>query len=174
MFYHKDNLVKRINAYNKNFHQRNCADEKMCTVQKVNCAFVNLCKVQKLHFKNNLRCRFAHFVHDGFSHICRFAHLCFVHVQKFANMFCVCAESFEHVKMFSRMCARLWIHVFHVFHGICKFERFLPKCRKSRNFRKCPENVRKKLTCSWVVHEWFLAQRVWQHRVAKVARICIN
>ena len=61
------------------------AQTKLCTVQKseiVKSAFVFLCKVQKLHSEKYLRCRFAHFVHDGFSHICRFVHLCFVHVRR--------------------------------------------------------------------------------------------
>ena len=50
------------------------------------CVFVHSADLRFLHLEKYLRCRFAHFVHDGFSHICRFAHLCFVHVQKFASM----------------------------------------------------------------------------------------
>ena len=107
-------------------------------------------------------------------------HLC----RKFANMFCVCAEISEHVKIFWE-CARTWnLHFSQIAQGFSLFEQNrqnLEKVEISENVRFCPvgfwrvpENVRKKLTCSWVVHEWFLGQRVWQHRVAKVARICIN
>ena len=128
-----------------------CISEIVTCAELCICVFVHSADLRFLHLEKYLRCRFAHFVHDGFSHICRFAHLCFGHLQKFANMFCVCAESFEHVKMFSRMCARLWILVFHVLSRICKFERFLQKWRKSRNsenVRKCPEKSSR-------VPEWY-------------------
>ena len=130
------------------YTKNNYAFQKLCTDEKQNCAFVNLCELQFLHLENNLRCRFAHFVHDGFSHICRFAFYTFAHLQKVANMremflhLCtVCENVFENVRTceFSFFC---------IFVEICKFEQNLSKCRKSRNFRKCPENVRKKLTCS--------------------------
>ena len=153
--------TKRICTFDENLRRQNCAQ----------CRFANL---RFLHLEKYLRCRFAHFVHDTFLHICRFVHLCFVHVQKvlhkwkhFSNM-CAFVNSLLHLS------AHLWNCVFHICACFFSFWRFWRKWRKSRNFRKCPENVRKKLTCSWVVHEWFLGQRVWQHRVAKVARICIN
>ena len=152
-----------------------CTDRKVWTCQNVKCAFAEICTVQKFAFAEKCAVQ-----------ICAFcAQTVFAHLQICAFVFCACAEVCEHVaKCFCRV-LHLWksfansvriceIVFFHIFDGICKFERFLQKCRKSRNFRKCPENVRKKLTCSWVVHEWFLGQRVWQHRVAKVARICIN
>ena len=68
--------MKKI-ASQKNLTQQNCAF--------VNSAFDKIVHVQIcafLHLKKYLRCRFAHFVHDGFSHICTFVDLCFVHVQK--------------------------------------------------------------------------------------------
>ena len=152
----------------------------MCAEKIVTCADLwnvhlqNCAQCRKLHLQKSVRCRFAHFVHDGFSHICRFAHL---HI-------CTFAESCEHAR---KVFALVWVcrnvfenvrrHEFSFFYKFASFVTFWRKSRKtrkSRNFRKCPKMSRKKLTCSWVVHEWFLGQRVWQHRVAKVARICIN
>ena len=151
-----------------------CTDKIVNSAESCICVFVHSADLRFLHLENNLRCRFAHFVHDGFSHICTFAHLCSAHVRKsFAcvrKVFYICAF----VNSLLQKCANMKICFatgFSLFDGFCQI---CSKSRKSRNFRKCPENVRKKLTCSWVVHEWFLGQRVWQHRVAKVARICIN
>ena len=144
-----------------------CAD--LWNVHLQNCA---LCR--KLHLQKSVRCRFAHFVHDEFLHICRFADLRFAHLhicEFVQRSFFVMMRNVKSFFAKTRTCKFLCAHVFSSFDGFCQIWR---KWRKSRNFRKCPENVRKKLTCSWVVHEWFLGQRVWQHRVAKVARICIN
>ena len=156
-------------------HLQNCAQRKLWHVQKF--AFVFLCTVQICDFciwKNicaaDLRI-LCTTVFRTFAHL----HICVLHLcAEVLHMWKSFCASCEFVKMFSGMCANMQKWFLSIFHRICKFERFLQKWRKSRNFRKCPENVRKKLTCSWVVHEWFLGQRVWQHRVAKVARICIN
>ena len=157
-----------------------CAESWVCICEFVTCADLwnvhlqNCALCRKLHLQKSVRCRFAHFVHDGFSRICRFAHLCFALVSRkvFAwNIFfdklhiCKLCSACKHIYEFT---------FFHILSRILTFEQKWRKTRKSRNFRKCPKMSRKKLTCSWVVHEWFLGQRVWQHRVAKVARICIN
>ena len=175
IFMKKNFYTKKIYTIAKKFYTlQKCAQTKLWHVQKV--AFVFLCTVQicdfciwKIICAADLRilcttvfCTFAD-LHICVLHICRkFANMCemFLHIVRFVKTFCKCARTCEFFFLF--------------FHRICKFEQKVSKCRKSRNFRKCPENVRKKLTCSWVVHEWFLGQRVWQHRVAKVARICIN
>ena len=126
----------------------NCAQCRNVFARIVKSAFVFLCKVQKLHFENILCCRFAHFVHDGFSHICRFAHLCFASLQK----------SFAHVNSFLRICTNINFFFakthtckislracFSLFDGFCQI---CSKSRKSRNFRKCPKMSRRFLTCS--------------------------
>ena len=136
-------------------HLRICAEEKLCTVQKsemVKSAFVFLCKVQKLHFKNNLRCRFAHFVHDGFSHICRFARF----------VFCACAEVCEHVeKCFLHLCA--FVKTFCKSVRICEM-CFFAFCTEFANLsvfcKKCQkveisENVPKMSEKSSRVPEWY-------------------
>ena len=46
------------------------------------CVFVHSADLQKLHLEIFVRCRFAQFVHDGFSHICRIVHLCFGHLSE--------------------------------------------------------------------------------------------
>ena len=75
-------MHRRKKNYTKFASQKICTVQKMCFARIVKSAFVFLCKVQKLHFKNNLRCRFAHFVHDGFSHI----------LQNCQFTFCICAQ----------------------------------------------------------------------------------
>ena len=59
------------------------------------CRFAHLQICAFLHLEKYLRCRFAHFVHDGlfFAHLHTFVHMKFAHfVQKcFANM---CAKVF--------------------------------------------------------------------------------
>ena len=127
----------------RNVHRQNCELCKTENLHLQNCA-----QCRKLHLQKSVQCRFAHFVHDGFSHICRFAHLCFshlqksfVHVQKFASMI-------THVNIFFvnvNSCSKCF---FHIFQRILTFLSKSSKCRKSRKNRKCPENVRKKLTCS--------------------------
>ena len=104
----------------KTFHKK-----KTCTQQ--NFTFAEKQNLQKLHSEKYLRCRFAHFVHDSFLHICTFAHLRFEHLQK----------SFRRVKMFLRSlhtcekvlrtCANMQKWFLSIFHRICKFERFLQK-----------------------------------------------
>ena len=157
------------------FIWRNCAQTKLWHAQKF--AFVFLCTVQicdfciwKIICAADLRILCT-------THFCTFAHLsdlCTTSFRTFADLWKWFCEFCAFVKIVFT-CSRIHEFVFfHVFSRILSFCQICSKCRKSRNFRKCPENVRKKLTCSWVVHEWFLGQRVWQHRVAKVARICIN
>ena len=92
-------------------------------------------------------------------------HLC----RKLRNMFCVCAEISEHVENILRMCANMKFTFSQIAQGFQLFEQNRQNLRKSWNFEnvrfcpvgfwRVPENVRKKLTCSWVVHEWFLGQR---------------
>ena len=166
------------------------ASQKICTVQKnefaklwnLHLCFCAKCKscISKIICAADLRilCTtvFAHFAELSF---------CVLHL---------CAENFPCRNIFSQFAhlskmfcehARTWKYVFeHVHTEISVFEQNRQNVEKveklekvefgSVGFWRVPENVRKKLTCSWVVHEWFLAQRVWQHRVAKVARICIN
>ena len=115
-------------------------------------------------------------------HICTFAHL---HIcRKFRtckNVFEQFADSSKCFCEHARTCKIIFHNMCTLFWQIWEKRQNLEKVEISENVRFCPvgfwrvpENVRKKLTCSWVVHEWFLGQRVWQHRVAKVARICIN
>ena len=110
------------------------------------CVFVHSADLWFLHLENNLRCRFAHFVHDGFLHICRFAHL---HICTFAESLRTCAKCFL-------TCASLWkcfenvrehvnLFFFTVFHRICKFEQNFVKMSKKSKFpkmsRKCPKKA---------------------------------
>ena len=161
-------------------HTQKFASEKIFVLQK--CAFVFLwnlhlcfcanCKI--CIWKNICAADLRILCTDGFCTFVRFVHLCFAHLTKLCadvKTFCEHARVCENVL---QKCAHMKFSFFQICARILSFSQKVSKCRKSRNFRKCPENVRKKLTCSWVVHEWFLGQRVWQHRVAKVARICIN
>ena len=110
----------------------------LCTVQNL----------QKLHFKNNLRCRFAHFVHDTFSTFCtfvRFVHDMFLRicriVKKFLHMYAFMNFFFAKTRTCKFLCA-------HVFCRILTFSRKSTKTEKRRNFRKCPKMSRRFLTCS--------------------------
>ena len=122
----------------------------MCAEKIVTCADLwnvhlqNCAQCRKLHLQKSVRCRFAHFVHDGFSHICRFAHL---HICTFAEsceharkVFCTCVSL---SKCFWE-CAQTWIFFFL---QICKFCHFLTKIEKNAKkskFPKMSENVPKK------------------------------
>ena len=162
-------------AQTRILHLQICAQRKMWHVQicdfciwKIYLALQICAFCAQTVFRTFADLRFAHL------HICTFVFLCFAFVR----------EIFRQVKMFCEH-ARTWKFLFFTLFTkislFSKFEQNLEKVEISENVRFCPvgfwrvpENVRKKLTCSWVVHEWFLGQRVWQHRVAKVARICIN
>ena len=77
-----------------------CISEIVTCAESCICVFVHSADLRFLHLENNLRCRFAHFVHDGFSHICRFVSICARQVLS------TCAEVCEHVeKCFCDMCS---------------------------------------------------------------------
>ena len=167
--------------------------KKICTHKK---KFVHL---RNLHLQICAQCRFvisafgkifalqicAFCARRFFAHLqictfvfCTFADLCTDLCFFCADSLCICEFLFwEHAR------TRIFFfrHLHRCFSLLSGFCEKVEKVEISENVRFCPvgfwrvpENVRKKLTCSWVVHEWFLGQRVWQHRVAKVARICIN
>ena len=133
-----------------------CTDEilhfaEMCTDEIVTCAESCIC----------VFCAQCRFVISAFGkifalQICAFcAQTVFLHICTFAHLhICTFAETCEHARnVFGlvricenvlQKCAHLWNCVLSVFHRFSLFERFLQICRKSRNFRKCPENVPKK------------------------------
>ena len=160
-------------------HRQNCAFvnsafDKLCTVQICDfCIWKIICAADLRILCTTVFRTFAH-LHIYVLHICTFADLHFADLQKVARTW----KSFFDMCRFINFCFCNMRTVFCKFHVFCEN---LEKAEKVEIVRFCPvgfwrvpENVRKKLTCSWVVHEWFLGQRVWQHRVAKVARICIN
>ena len=176
---------KTFYTQTKNFHSSKFAQTKMWHVQKLHLCFCAQCRFVISAFGKNFALQICAFCARRFFahlHICTFTHL---HICTFVNLH---AQTFFYmcrfVKIIFLMCAFMnfifcaFFAEFSLFVKICQN---LEKVEISENVRFCPvgfwrvpENVRKKLTCSWVVHEWFLGQRVWQHRVAKVARICIN
>ena len=161
-------------AQTRILHLQICAQRKMWHVQ-----ICDFC-IWKIY----LRCRFAHFVHRRFFahlqicvlHICTFAHLCFCVLH-------LCEKFFDKWKCFANMRAHENFYFSHFSQKSHFFPNLSKISKKSKfpkmsdscpvGFWRVPENVRKKLTCSWVVHEWFLGQRVWQHRVAKVAEYAL-
>ena len=152
-----------------------CTDEIVTCAESCICVFVHSADLWFLHLEKYLRCRFAHFVHRRFFahlHICTFAHLHICrNLRTCAKCFWTCAHLW---KRFAKVCAFVKL-CFERFSQIFTFWAFFANLsKKSKISENVPKMSRKKLTCSWVVHEWFLGQRVWQHRVAKVARICIN
>ena len=157
--------------------KKNLHSEKLCI-----CRFVQICDfcIWKNICAADLRILCT-------THFCTFAdlHICHLHIcrnlRRQKNVLRTCASLW---KRFAKVCAHVkfcFLHFWQFFANLLKISKKskIPKMSEnvkfgSVGFWRVPENVRKKLTCSWVVHEWFLGQRVWQHRVAKVARICIN
>ena len=176
---------KTFYTQTKNFHSSKFAQTKNVTCAEI--AFVFLCTVQICDFciwkklcAADLRilCTtvFRTFAH---LHIYTFAHL---HICEFT-----CADFFLHVQICKNNFSHVRIHEFYFLRVFCRILTFcqnLSKSRKSRNFRKCPILSRRFLTCSRKcpkkAHVFLSGTRVvpgptrWQHRVAKVARICIN
>ena len=118
--------------------------------------------LQKLHLEKYLRCRFAHFVHDGFSHICRFAHLCSAHLSEV----CEHVKTFLHKLSICKLFVCMLFHdeniFFHVRACFLQIWRKSTKSRKSWKSRKCPILSRRFLTCfpkmsekSSRVPEWY-------------------
>ena len=96
--------------------------------------FARICKF--LHLEKYLRCRFAHFVHDGFSHICRFAHLHFALVQKVCEHVLRLCRNFRTCENILRMCANM---KFTFFTNCTRFFTFWAKSTKSRKSLKFPK-----------------------------------
>ena len=172
--------TKKIFALDEIWHVQKFAFVFLCTVQICDfCIWKIICAADLRILCTTVFCTFADLRIYTFAHLHKLVNLCSAHV---VGLLRVCTW-----KYFCETCAK---HVkfvfFHAFFTrnlqfFVKIDKFSKISQKRQNVRFCPvgfwrvpENVRKKLTCSWVVHEWFLGQRVWQHRVAKVARICIN
>ena len=127
-----------------------CTRKKKIALQKI---FVMqklcTCRICKSCIcKNILRCRFAHFVHDGFSHICRFAHLCSAHLSEV----CEHVKTFLHKLSICKLFVCMLFHdeniFFHVRACFLQIWRKSTKSRKSWKSRKCPILSRRFLTCS--------------------------
>ena len=102
-------------------------------------------------------------------------HICVLHLcAEVLHMWKSFCASCEFVKMFSGMCANMQKWFWAFFTEFANLSVFCKNDEKVEISENVPKMSEKSSRVSWVVHEWFLGQRVWQHRVAKVARICIN
>ena len=108
----------------------------------------DLSKLQKLHSENNLRCRFAHFVHDTFLHICTFAFYRFAHLSNCDFMFCICAQKFCICEFTFEHLSNMNFMFFIDLHRFSLFEQISSKCQKTRKSSKCQIRFRRFLTCS--------------------------
>ena len=133
----------------QNLHSENFTRCRNLHLQKsVQCRFVNLWKVQNLHSENNLRCRFAHFVHDGFSHICtfvRFVHDTFLNICRIVEFTFAWWHTWKYFSAHRRTCK---LFFFYVFAQILSFCQISSKSQKSRKSSKCQIRFRRFLTCS--------------------------
>ena len=122
---------------------KKCADVKSCI-----CRICALCR--KLHLQKSVRCRFAHFVHRRFLHICRFVHLCFALVQKSFDM----CELFLHVRHICEnvlkvcACKILFFTDFAEFSEFDDFDENVEKVEISENVPKMSEKSSR-------VPEWY-------------------
>ena len=140
-------------------HTEICIRENICSAEMCICvfvksAFVFLCELQNLHLEKYLRCRFAHFVHRRFLHICQICAFVFCTFDKVVcrrkNILRTCASLW---KRFAKVCA----HEILFFSDLRKNSQFFAKSVKMSKKSKFPKMSRK---CPKKAHVFLSGTRV--------------
>ena len=133
---------KFLHLTKKNVHREIVTCAEICI-----CVFVHSADLWFLHLEKYLRCRFAHFVHDGF---CTFAdlHICVLHICRkvLRDMWkCFCDNVRICEFLFAKVCAHVNLFFSCFCTDFCTFLSNLLKMSKKSKFpkmsRKCPKKA---------------------------------